>query len=116
MPEYKEFYAEDGSSVRAYKVEEPHEVETLTGRTTAYPGEYVVERDRPQYVDVVPGDGFEDGYSENEPSNVDDTDEGPSTLDTDSLKVEDGDTKDVEGDADSSDEKPVTAPKATRRR
>jgi hypothetical protein len=90
MPQFKEFYAEDGSSVRAYKVEEPHDVDTLTGRTTASTGEYVIERDRPEVVDVVPAKSFEEGYSENEPKDTDEDEGAEGTL-PDGLKAEDAD-------------------------
>lgn len=65
MHEHQDYYAKDGSSnepVRAYKVEEQHEVSTISGQQFVGPGVYVIPRDRPELVDVVPADVFEENY------------------------------------------------------
>lgn len=93
MHEYKTYYTEDGNSVRAYAVEEPHEVGTISGRQSVAPGVYVVQRDRPELHDVFPADLFESEHSENEPK------------DTDSQDVNDlgeFDTADADGEYDPS--------------
>lgn len=61
---FKDFFAKDGSSdepVRAYKVEESHEIGTISGPQTVGDG-YVIARDRPELVDHVPTDVFEANY------------------------------------------------------
>lgn len=78
MHKYEEYYAKDGSSdepVRAYKVDEQHEVSTIGGVRVVGDG-YVVARDRAELVDHFPTKDFEELYSTRKPSdNTDDTED-----------------------------------------
>lgn len=112
MPEYQEFYDQDGNTQRAYKAEDTHEVDTIAGRQTVSTGDYVVERDKPQYVDVVSADAFEEGYQANKPAKSDDK----SDVDGDNKsKVDAKGLPFLDGDADDKDSRPVTAPRSTRK-
>lgn len=59
MPEFKTYKTENGAEVQAYQVEEAHQVNTIAGPRDVAPGLYVVQRDRPELVDVFPADLFE---------------------------------------------------------